>query len=99
EGRYAFIFQKRFAITAQVAPCGVLGLTALREDEGVAPLMLTLVDRPTDQIVQCRDCLACAPMAHEYGPALLPPVKGLELVAGPISDLDDLTFTHWRYTR
>jgi hypothetical protein len=49
--------------------------------------MLTLVDRSSDQIVQCRDRLPCMPMADEYRPALLPLVEGFERVAGAVSDL------------
>ena len=60
--------------------------------------MLTLVDRASNEVVQRGDRLASAPMADQCRPALLPLVEGLELVAGPVSDVDDFTFTHRRYS-
>ena len=67
-----WLCQQRLCITPQITPCRVLGLIALREDKGVAALMLALVDCATDEIVQRGDRLASAPMADQCGPALLP---------------------------
>jgi hypothetical protein len=47
----------------------LLGLIALREDEGVPPLMLTFVDSSTDQVVQGCDRFTGTPMAYQDGPA------------------------------